>query len=319
MSVRFDGRVAIVSGGARGLGFAHANLLASLGAAVVVNDIGSAVDGQGASGDVAHEAVAVLQRAGYTAVASTDSITGRTGAQAVVQTAIDSFGKVDILVNNAGIALQKPVDELTDQDFEKVLRVHVWGSFYLTSAVWRGMREQRYGRVLNTTSNVALLGSANHSSYAAAKGALFGMTKALAVEGRQFGIAVNALAPIARTRMNEEAIRKGRADANPARREMLDALERTMALLDPENVAAVAAWLVHEDCPVTGEVFAAAGGRAGRCFVGFTPGYTDHGLTIDDVQNHFDEIRSTEGFLEFATSAEELTYLDQVLPQASEA
>ena len=142
MSVRFDGRVAIVTGGARGLGFAHANLLASLGAAVVVNDIGSEVDEQGTSGDVAREAVAVLQRAGHTAVASTDSITERAGAQAVVQTAIDSFGKVDILVNNAGIALQKPVGGLTDQDFKR---------YFASTCGVRSTSPARYGGVCGSS------------------------------------------------------------------------------------------------------------------------------------------------------------------------
>jgi NAD(P)-dependent dehydrogenase (short-subunit alcohol dehydrogenase family) len=275
----FDGKVAIITGSGGGLGREHALLLASRGAQVVVNDLGGSIDGTGGSEGPAHATAKEIESLGGVAVADTNSVSTPEGGQAIVQTALDAFGRVDIVVNNAGILRDKTFHNMTADLLEPVIDVHLKGAFYVTRPAWVKMREQNYGRIVNTSSNSGLLGNFGQTNYASAKMGLVGFTRVLAAEGAKYNIKANAIAPVAKTRMTEDLLGK-----------MADRL-------DPALVSPIAAWLCHEDCPVTGEVYSAAGGRIARFFVGLTEGYYNPKLTLEDVRDHFDEIRDEEGYI----------------------
>src|SRR5215470_10206548 len=238
----FDGRVAIVTGAGGGLGREHAKLLAARGALVVVNDLGGAVDGSGGSASPAQQVVEEIKAAGGEAVADAHSVGTPEDGEAIVQTALDAFGRVDIVVNSAGILRDKAFHNLEPDMLEAVLTVHLKGAFYVTRHAWKLMREQNYGRVVNTSSSAGILGNFGQTNYGAAKMGLVGFTRVLANEGAKYNIKANAIAPVARTRMTE------------------DLLGPMVDKLDPGLVSPVAAWLAHEDCPVTGEVYSVAGG-----------------------------------------------------------
>jgi len=287
----FDGKVAIITGAGGGLGREHALLLASRGAQVVVNDLGGSVSGEGGDAGPAQRVADEITAAGGIAVADTNSVSTPEGGEAIVQTAIDQFGRIDIVVNNAGILRDKTFHNLTPELLNPVLDVHLKGAFYVTRPAWVRMREQSYGRVVNTSSNSGLLGNFGQTSYGAAKMGLVGLTRVLAIEGAKYNIKANAIAPVAKTRMTEE---------------LFGAVGEK---LDPALVSPIVAWLAHEDCPVTGEVYSAAGGRIARMFIGLTPGYYNPKLTIEDVRDHFDQIRSEEGYIVPRTNSDELKVL----------
>jgi NAD(P)-dependent dehydrogenase (short-subunit alcohol dehydrogenase family) len=276
--IRFDGRVAIVTGAGGGLGREHALLLAARGAKVVVNDLGGAVDGTGGSAGPAERTAKEIEELGGVAVADANSVATPEGGQAVVDTAMEAFGRVDVVINNAGILRDKAFHNLTPELLDPVLDVHLKGAFHVTRPAWVRMREAGYGRVLLTASNAGILGNFGQSNYGAAKMGLVGLARVLAQEGARYGIKVNVLAPIARTRMTEEL------------------LGPLAPKLDPRLVAPVAAWLVHEDCPVTGEVYSAGGGRVARFFVGLTEGYANPELTPEDVRDNLDRVRDEAGY-----------------------
>jgi NAD(P)-dependent dehydrogenase (short-subunit alcohol dehydrogenase family) len=289
--IRFDGRVAIVTGAGGGLGREHALLLASRGARVVVNDLGGATDGTGASAGPAERTVKEIADLGGEAVADTSTVATVEGGQAIVDTALAAFGRVDVVISNAGILRDKAFHNMTPELLGPVLDVHLKGAFHVIRPAWAQMREAGYGRVLVTTSNAGLLGNFGQSNYGAAKLGLVGLARVLAQEGARHNIKVNALAPIARTRMTEEL------------------LGPLAPKLDPALVAPVAAWLVSEECPVTGEVYSAGGGRVARFFVGLTQGYADPALTPEDVRDHVDQIRDETGYSVPAGAADELSWL----------
>jgi NAD(P)-dependent dehydrogenase (short-subunit alcohol dehydrogenase family) len=276
----FDGRVAIVTGAGGGLGRAHALLLAARGAQVVVNDLGGGIDGEGTSPGPAEQVVAEIEAAGGVAVANTDSVATPEGGQAIVDTALAAFDRVDIVVNNAGIVRDRAFHNVSPADVDPVLDVHLRGGFWVTAPAWRVMRQQGYGRVVFTSSASGILGNFGQASYGAAKMGLIGLTNVLAIEGVRYGINVNAIAPMARTRITQE---------------LLGDLDQ--ANMDPALVSPVVAWLAHEDCPVTGEIYTVAAGRVGRFFVGVTPGFFKPDLTVEDVRDHLDEIRDETGYL----------------------
>jgi NAD(P)-dependent dehydrogenase (short-subunit alcohol dehydrogenase family) len=276
--IRFDGRVAIVTGAGGGLGREHALLVAARGAKVVVNDLGGAVDGSGGSAGPAERTVKEIEELGGVAVADASTVASPEGGQAVVDTAMEAFGRVDVVINNAGILRDKAFHNLTPELLDPVLDVHLKGAFHVTRPAWARMREAGYGRVLLTASNAGILGNFGQSNYGAAKMGLVGLARVLAQEGARYGIKANVLAPIARTRMTEEL------------------LGPLAPKLDPRLVAPVAAWLVHEDCPVTGEVYSAGGGRVARFFVGLTEGYANPELTPEDVRDNFDRVRDETGY-----------------------
>jgi NAD(P)-dependent dehydrogenase (short-subunit alcohol dehydrogenase family) len=291
--VGFEGRVAIITGAGGGLGREHALLLASRGAQVVVNDLGGSVDGSGASVGPAEKVAAEIEAAGGAAVPDTNSVATPEGGEALVKTAIDAFGRVDIVINNAGILRDKSFVNMEAELWDSVLAVHLRGAWCVTRPAWRHMRDQGYGRVVNTSSAAGIFGNFGQTNYGAAKMGLVGFTRVLAQEGAKYNIKANAIAPVARTRMTEEIL-------GP----MADKL-------DPKLVAPVVAWLVSEECPVTGEVYSVGGGRVARVFVGVTPGYFNRELTVEDVRDHFDQIRSEEGYVVPNNANEELA---QIIP-----
>jgi NAD(P)-dependent dehydrogenase (short-subunit alcohol dehydrogenase family) len=294
----FDGKVAIITGAGGGLGRQHALLLASRGAQVVINDLGGSVSGEGGSEGPAQTTAKEIEGLGGVAVADTNSVATPEGGEAVVQTALDNFGRIDIVINNAGILRDKAFHNMTPELLNPVLDVHLKGAFYVTRPAWVKMREQGYGRVLNTASNAGILGNFGQTNYGSAKMGLVGFTRVLAQEGAKYNIKANAVAPVARTRMTEEILGAEMADR-----------------MDPALVAPIAAWLVHEDCPVTGEIYSAAGGRIARFFIGLTPGYYNPKLTVEDVRDHFDEIRNEEGYIVPRGIADEFAQLLKTLRQ----
>jgi NAD(P)-dependent dehydrogenase (short-subunit alcohol dehydrogenase family) len=293
--IRFDGRVAIVTGAGGGLGREHALLLAARGAKVVVNDLGAAVDGTGGSAGPAERTAKEIEDLGGVAVADGNTVATAAGGQAVVDTALAAFGRVDIVVNNAGILRDKAFHNLTPELLDPVLDVHLRGAFHVTRPAWARMREAGYGRVLLTASNAGILGNFGQSNYGAAKMGLVGLARVLAQEGARYGIKANVLAPIARTRMTEEL------------------LGELAPKLDPRLAAPVAAWLVHEDCPVSGEIYSVGGGRVARFFIGLTEGYANPELTLEDVRDNFDRVRDEAGYTVPVGVAEEIGPLAQRL------
>jgi NAD(P)-dependent dehydrogenase (short-subunit alcohol dehydrogenase family) len=277
----FNGRVAIVTGAGQGLGRQHAIELAARGAKVVVNDLGGALDGSGASAGPAAAVVEEITKNGGEAVANTDNVATPEGAQAIVRTALDAFGRVDIVVNNAGILRDKSFKNMAPEEFDQVIAVHLRGSFLVTHAAWPHLREQGYGRVIMTSSPAGLFGNFGQANYSSAKMGLVGLTKTLAAEGAKYNIKVNAIAPIAWTRMTEELF-------PPDYKEKLSV----------ELVTPVVAWLVHESNEGTGETYSVGGGRVARVFVAEGPGYTARGgLSAEDVRDHWSQINETEPYL----------------------
>jgi NAD(P)-dependent dehydrogenase (short-subunit alcohol dehydrogenase family) len=277
--IGFDGRVAIITGAGGGLGREHALLLAARGAQVVVNDLGGSVSGDGGSAGPAHTTAKEIEDLGGAAVADTNSVATPEGGAAIVETAMEAFGRVDIVINNAGILRDKTFQNMTPELLDPVIDVHLKGAFNVSRPAWVQMRAQSYGRIVNTSSNAGILGNFGQSNYGSAKMGLVGLTRVLAAEGAKYNIKVNAIAPVAKTRMTED---------------LLGAMADN---LDPALVSPIAAWLAHEDCPVTGEVYSAAGGRIARFFIGLTDGYYNPKLAVEDVRDHFEQIRSDDSYI----------------------
>ena len=276
--IEFANRVVIVTGAGGGLGRSHALGFAERGAAVVVNDLGGSVTGEGGDKGPADHVVDEIEALGGEAVADANSVATPEGGEAIVQTALDAFGTVDIVINNAGILRDKTFHNLTPDLVNPVLDVHLRGAFYVTIPAWKVMRDKGYGRVVNTSSNSGLLGNFGQANYGAAKMGLVGLTRVLANEGRKHNIRSNAIAPVAKTRMTE------------------DLLGPLGDALDPALVTPLVCWLASEECDTTGEVFSAAGGIISRYFIGLTPGYFKADLSVEDVRDNWDAIRDPEGY-----------------------
>jgi NAD(P)-dependent dehydrogenase (short-subunit alcohol dehydrogenase family) len=278
--LRWDGRVAIVTGAGRNLGREYALLLASRGAKVVVNDLGIAISDTDGSGDApaenpAHTVVAEIRAAGGEAVANTDDITSESGGEAIVQTALDEWGRVDALINNAGVVRQAPFEDYGPELTRPVFASQLDGHFNVTRPAWRAMKRRRYGRILNLSSGAGLWGVPQMAAYSTAKMGIVGLTRALALEGAHHGILVNAMAPNAKTR-------PGGFGPIPASAELHD-------WLSLDVVAAVATWLVHEACTVSGECFTVGGGYVGRVMIAVNDGWRgERPLTPESVQAGWD-------------------------------
>jgi NAD(P)-dependent dehydrogenase (short-subunit alcohol dehydrogenase family) len=272
--LRFDGRVAVITGAGRGVGREYARLLGSRGATVVVNDLGAASNGTGSSAEPAERVAQEIRDAGGTAVADTHSVAEEVGARALVARAIELFGRIDVLIHNAGFV---------NGSYGELVAVNLSAAHWLTEAAWPTMHAQRYGRILLTTSSSGLFGSGPMQAYGAAKMGVFGLGKCLAVRGRASGIAVNLISPCAYTRLVSELTLTPRmqwvADNAP-----------------PELVAPAAAFLVHESCPVSGQAFAVGAGRVARIFVGETTGYVNRDMTVEDVSAHLGVILDEDGY-----------------------
>ena len=254
MTIRFDGRVAIVTGAGGGLGRQHALALAARGAKVVVNDLGGTLDGNGGTPLAAQKVVDEIVAAGGTAMASGASVTDAAAVQAMVDAAMAAWGRVDILVNNAGILRDKSFTKMALDDFRLVVEVHLMGAVNCTKAVWDVMRAQNYGRIVMTTSSSGLYGNFGQSNYGAAKMALVGLMQTLSIEGAKNNIRVNCLAPTAATRMTENLMP-----------------EAVLKLLQPEAVTPGLLALVTEDAP-TRAILCAGAGAFERAHITLTPG-----------------------------------------------
>ena len=283
--VRFDDRVAIVTGAGGGLGRAHALLLASRGARVVVNDLGGARDGTGAGSAMADKVAQEIKDAGGEATPNYDGVDTLEGGESIVKTAMDAYGKVDIVINNAGILRDRAFHNQTEEDWEKVLAVHLKGAFCVTQPAFRVMRQNGYGRVVFTTSAAGLYGNFGQSNYGAAKMALVGLMNTLKIEGQKYNIKANTIAPLAASRLTEDIF-------PPAMHEKLA----------PEYVSPMVAYLCSEECEETGSVFTAAGGYYGRAAMVESKGafFDDAGkVSIEDVRDSIGKIRDLSDADEF--------------------
>ena len=277
--LRFDGRVAVVTGAGRGIGRAYARLLADRGASVVVNDLGGSIKGEGTDAGPASTVVDEIVAAGGVAVADTSDVATVEGGQTLIDTATEAFGRIDVVVNNAGIVRWVEFPDADAANLERHLAVHVGGSFSTTRAAWPHFVEQGYGRVVMTTSS-GMFGLPRNHAYATAKAAVIGLTRSLNTVAAAHGIKVNVIAPAAMTRM-----------AGPG----ADEDDPTMS---PDLVAPMVAYLAHEDCPVSGEIYAAGAGRFARIFVAATDGYV-HGTpdpTIEDIADHWPAINDESSY-----------------------
>jgi len=308
--LRFDGQVAVVTGAGGGLGKQYALLLAARGARIVVNDTGGSVAGDGSNIEAAHAAAEEIRRQGGQAVADTHSVTSPEGGQAIVDTALRAWGRVDVVINNAGIVGDAPFEEMTADRLNPLIDVHLKGAFYVTRPAWTVMREQRYGRILNTCSAAGILGAERMSNYGAAKTGLIGFTRVLAAEGAERNIKVNAIAPIAYTRMLAHSVDgAGQQDDEEARAVLDDLVGQYLQKLDPALVAPVAAFLTHRECPVSGEIYTVGAGHVARFFIGRTKGFYRPGLSVEDVRDHLHEIRDEAGYTVPGGPADEMTEL----------
>jgi NAD(P)-dependent dehydrogenase (short-subunit alcohol dehydrogenase family) len=276
--IDLGGRVAVVSGAGGGLGRQHALALAARGASVIVNDLGSGLDGSGEDSSPAQRVASEIAEAGGSAVADANSVATEAGGAAIVATALDAFGRIDIVVNNAGILRDSAFHKMSQEAVDRVLEVHLGGAFAVTRAAWPHMREQGHGRVVFTTSPAGLLGNFGQANYAAAKAGVVGLMKALALEGAEHGITANAISPIAKTRMTENLMTGFMAEST-----------------DPKLVSPLVVWLASDLCAESGNVYTVGGGRTARFVVGMTPGWTrtDGDLTPEDIAAHWDEINDT--------------------------
>ncbi|MFT3838667.1 MAG: SDR family NAD(P)-dependent oxidoreductase [Myxococcaceae bacterium] len=275
--LRFDGKVVVVTGAGNGLGRSHALLFAKRGAKVVVNDLGGSASGAGKSSSAADKVVAEIKEAGGTAVANYDSVED---GDKIIKTAIDSFGRVDVVINNAGILRDVSFQKMTKDDWDLIFKVHVLGAFRVTHAAWPYMRDQNYGRILFTTSAAGIYGNFGQANYSAAKLGLVGLTQTLALEGDKRNIKVNAIAPIAGSRMTETVLPK----------ELLESLK-------PEYVSPLVAYLAHEQCTENGGTFEVGGGFYAKLRWERAEGKTfklGRDITPELIQGNWDQIRSFE-------------------------
>ncbi|MGE2688506.1 SDR family NAD(P)-dependent oxidoreductase [Mycolicibacterium pulveris] len=273
--MRFDDRVAVITGAGRGLGRSYALLLAAHGAKVVVNDAGGALTGDGSDAGPADDVVREIVSAGGEAVASTDSVATAAGGQAIVDSALERYGRIDILIHNAGNVRRASLKEMSYDDFEAVLDVHLRGAFHVVRPAFPAMCDAGYGRIVLTSSIGGLYGNHQVANYAVAKAGVIGLSNVAAMEGAADGVISNVIVPAAVTRMAEGID----TSAYPP--------------MGPELVAPTVGWLAHESCSVTGEVFIALAGRVARAFVAETPGVYRPSWSIEQVGEQIAAIRDT--------------------------
>lgn len=271
MSLRFEDRVVIVTGAGNGLGKSHALEFARRGAKVVVNDLGGGTHGEGASKSVAQSVVEEIEAAGGEAVASTDSVEA---GERIVETAMDTYGRVDVVVNNAGVLRDSSFAKMTEEDWDIIYRVHLYGSYKVTKAAWGHMREAQYGRIVMTTSTAGVYGNFGQANYSAAKLGIFGLAQTLGIEGASRNIRCNTIAPTAGSRLTATVLPQ----------DVLDVLK-------PEYVTAAAIVLAHETCPVTGKLFEVGGGWVSQTRWEQSEGvFFKEDFSAEDVQAKWDQI-----------------------------
>lgn len=271
----FNGRVAVITGAGRGLGREYARLLGSKGAKVVVNDPGVSIKGEGGDAGPAEEVVREIKSLGGDAVACTESVATAEGGKAIIAAALDHYGRIDILIHNAGNVRYGSLEELTHEDFEAVVRVHLHGAFHVVRPAFPVMCKAGYGRVVLTSSIGGLYGTNNVVNYGVSKAGMIGLNNIVAIEGAAKGVKCNIIAPGAVTRL-------------------ADGLDTSQyPPMGPELVAPVVGWLAHESCSITGEMLISMGGRVARALIAETQGVYQPSWSIDDVGERLDAIRDT--------------------------
>jgi NAD(P)-dependent dehydrogenase (short-subunit alcohol dehydrogenase family) len=289
MTIRFDGKVAIVTGAGGGLGRAHALEFARRGAKVVVNDLGGMVDGTGGSSEAAQKVVAEIEAAGGKAIANGASVTDDAGVAHLVKQTLDAFGRIDVLIANAGILRDKSFAKMEIKDFSAVLDVHVMGTVKPAKAVWQLMRDQQYGRIVVTTSSTGLYGNFGQANYGAAKLGLVGLMHTLKIEGAKDNIKVNAICPVAATRMTENLMPP----------QMLE-------MLRPEYVTPAVVYLASDDAPTGVIVTAGAGVFSAAQMIESNGVYLGPNATADDIAAAWPRISDFSGAKHYVTGAEQI-------------
>ena len=275
--VNFEDRVVIVTGAGNGLGKSYALDLANRGAKVVVNDLGGAMDGSGSGNSPADDVVEEIKSNGGEAVSSYDSVSTKEGGEAIVSTALDTYGKVDAVINNAGILRDKSFANMTEEEFSIVIDVHLKGTFYVCHPAFKIMKESSYGRIDNIASPSGLFGNFGQANYGAAKMGIVGLTNILAIEGAKYNIKANVIAPNAMTRMTESIFG-----------------EEMGKLFKVEQVSPMVAYLASEACEPTHEIFSVGAGRFARVGISTHIGYYNPEANADDVYSNIDKIRTIE-------------------------
>lgn len=303
--LRFEGQVAAITGAGRGLGRAHALFLAARGARIVVNDLGSSVDGSGEDSAPGQSVVAEIREQGGEAILSTADVSDVAGAGSIIDQAVSEFGRIDILVNNAGSII---FDNVTDLSFDALMRqlsIHAGGTFNVAKAAWPHMTEQGYGRIVNTTSG-SLFGAAFTIAYATCKGAIVSMTRSLADAGHEHGIMVNAVAPAAETRMVHATASRGVGVAGWLK-------DTPDSIRSPAMVSPLVALLSHRDCPVTGEVLFSGYGYHAKLLLGRTNGMWTAEPTPEQLLEQWDSISAHDRYSTPSSSRENTTSVEDFL------
>jgi NAD(P)-dependent dehydrogenase (short-subunit alcohol dehydrogenase family) len=278
MTISFKDKVAIITGAGGGVGKCHALELAKRGARVVVNDLGGSAEGSGHSSSPAQQVADEIVAAGGEAIANYASVSDEQGAASIVQDAMGKWGRIDIVINNAGILRDKSFSKVSSEDFHKVVDVHLWGSVYVTKAAWPHMITQQYGRILMTTSSSGLFGNFGQTNYGTAKMGVIGLMNSLKQEGAKYNIRINAIAPVAATRLTEALMPEDMKKA-----------------LDPKTVTPAALYLCSEQAP-SGIILQAAGGHYQRVAIVESKGKKlGVSATVEDIATHFSEITDLAG------------------------
>ncbi len=304
MAVNFDGQVVVITGAGHSLGRAYALDMGRRGAKVVVNDL----FGVGGEGPTAAEKVAAeIEALGGQAVASHDTVSSPEGGQAIIDKALEAFGTVDAVVHNAGVWRHELFVDTTSDQLDPVLDVHLRGAFFVARPAWKVMQAKGYGRIVLTSSSTGCFGRVRGANYAAAKAAMLGVAKTMALEGEQYGIRANCILPIAPF---------GRREAPPAI--FTDHLARTGLKPEetgPAHVAPIVTWLASRNCSVNGEAFSAGGGKFGKAFIAIADGWvgpTDGSVTAEDVEAHMDQIRDLSEWQIPPSSIDELAVIGEL-------
>jgi NAD(P)-dependent dehydrogenase (short-subunit alcohol dehydrogenase family) len=288
--IDFEGQVTIVTGAGRGLGRLYALELARRGAAVVVNDLGGTMHGQGSDSSIADQVVDEITQAGGRAVASYASVDSSEGGQTSVDTAVDAFGRLDAVISNAGIFNSIPFDQLTAEDWRRMLQVHLYGGFYLSQPAYKVMAKQRYGRFVFISSSAGNFGQPMEAHYAAAKTGLVGLSNVIAIEGAAHGICSNTVLPTGFSRMVTETVGD----------EKFLAESGFMRAIRPELVVPLVVFLASRACDFTHRNYSACAGRYARVFTGLGDGWLADPAaepTADDILSHIDEVSATDKFI----------------------
>jgi NAD(P)-dependent dehydrogenase (short-subunit alcohol dehydrogenase family) len=295
--IRFDNRVAVITGAGGGLGKTYALEFAKRGAKVVVNDLGGATDGTGGGTSMADQVVKEIEEAGGTAVANYDSVSTPEGGEGIIGSALENFGQVDIVVNNAGILRDRSFAKLTPEELEIVIDVHLKGAFFVSQPAFRAMKERSYGRFVFTASAAGIFGNFGQANYGAAKMGLVGLSNVLAVEGKKAGILSNVIAPIAKTRLTE------------------DLLGPAADKLEAEHVTPLTVYLCSEQNEETHQVYSVGGGRYARIFVGLAPGWThkDGFASVEDIAQNFATIHEPGDYIIPSSIGDEMRVVMQAL------